>query len=272
VTGTTGTGDEPKLTPLNLMLVTIRLPDEPVVEPEPEPAEAFFDLQDGLVDYWTLDEGTGIEGLGTITTGLNGGIAGPFANVDFTSTAKIGDAAIQITGQPPSANTNLPHTTLTTPPWTISAWWRESGVETSPAPICTAINQGEDGSPVFSVALGVSPGSNQIRAILRNNSIPQEVTLNAPRPVLGTWVYVVLVYDAGGVARLYVDGQLAASTTSAPLSLTAFGPTEAARFIRFFGSFNNNLIGQIDEVGFWGRILSADEIEFLYNNGAGNRP
>jgi hypothetical protein len=40
MTGTTGTGDEPKLTPLNLMLVTLRLPDDPVEDPEPEPAEA----------------------------------------------------------------------------------------------------------------------------------------------------------------------------------------------------------------------------------------
>ena len=32
------TGGDPVLTPLNLLLVSISLPDEPAVEPEPEPA------------------------------------------------------------------------------------------------------------------------------------------------------------------------------------------------------------------------------------------
>jgi hypothetical protein len=38
-TGTTSTGPAARLTPLNLFLVTLRLPDEPVEDPEPEPAE-----------------------------------------------------------------------------------------------------------------------------------------------------------------------------------------------------------------------------------------
>jgi hypothetical protein len=55
-TGTTSTGPAARLTPLNLFLVTLRLPDEPVEDPAP--AEALPDLPDVSIGLWDFTGAT----------------------------------------------------------------------------------------------------------------------------------------------------------------------------------------------------------------------
>ncbi|HET9955412.1 MAG TPA: LamG domain-containing protein [Polyangiaceae bacterium] len=79
-----------------------------------------------------------------------------------------------------------------------------------------------------------------------------------------SWHHVALVFDGGAPAeqrvRLYLDGQLDSTHAEASSSIPDYdSPFEVGR-LRDGGG---NLIGQLDEVGFWQRALTTQEITQL---------
>ena len=86
------TGGDPVLTPLNLLLVSISLPDEPAVEPEPEPADPGIPqyLEQNLIEYFSFENDTDAK----ITGIINGSeLDASSGNVGITSEGFIGRAA-----------------------------------------------------------------------------------------------------------------------------------------------------------------------------------
>ena len=79
----------------------------------------------------------------------------------------------------------------------------------------------------------------------------------------GAWVHFVVVYD-GTTAYLYKNG-------AAPIT-AVYSLNTVASINMLFGSHAGAFFfpGAMDEVGFWdGRALSADDVAYLYNGGAG---
>lgn len=90
---------------------------------------------------------------------------------------------------------------------------------------------------------------------------------NFGAPSTGTWYYVVAWHDAAGnTINISVNNGTAnsAATTLAP-SDTAVATTLGGRT----GIATRYWDGRLDEVGFWKRVLTADEKTFLYNGGNG---
>jgi hypothetical protein len=78
------------------------------------------------------------------------------------------------------------------------------------------------------------------------------------------WHHLVGTYDKENV-RLYLDNAAGTPQAStANISVRDTTDVEAGRDINY-GQFQ----GVIDEIGIWGRVLSTNEIEYIYNSGAG---
>ncbi|MBN1557053.1 MAG: laminin G domain-containing protein [Lentisphaerae bacterium] len=107
------------------------------------------------------------------------------------------------------------------------------------------------------------------------------VTTSGPLDVpQGDWVFMALTYDAGAYAEttnvtvtLYADAQVVAQDNLYLDPDATWGPTNpavpfsvGARHFDAAGGVN----GDIDEVGLWHRVLTADELEQLFNAGFAN--
>lgn len=80
----------------------------------------------------------------------------------------------------------------------------------------------------------------------------------------GNWHFIAVTFNSGVTngSKIYIDGSLSLTftcTASSYIALKMFSD----------GVGSQNASGSIDEVGVWGRILSATDITNLYNGGAG---
>jgi hypothetical protein len=81
------------------------------------------------------------------------------------------------------------------------------------------------------------------------------------------WVHIIAWYTLSDQKmRIRIN-----DTTTSVSTMTAPLVQGTAEFSMGIGGDNNNnwLNGRIDEAGFWKRILTADEMTKLYNNGSG---
>lgn len=91
---------------------------------------------------------------------------------------------------------------------------------------------------------------------------PEQIPLNA-------WTHVVGTYD-GSVARLYINGELAGN--SSPVVMTTSSGAEGAIRIASIGDWTANpkyFKGRLDEITYYDRVLTTQEIQDYYNNQAG---
>ncbi|MBI2084031.1 MAG: LamG domain-containing protein [Candidatus Aenigmarchaeota archaeon] len=138
-------------------------------------------------------------------------------------------------------------------------------------------------STSFSVALWVNPNSTRVQGIIAKTSVPinqrwrifmsdtsGNIEFDAQPTDLGnaatttpiqteTWYFLAGTYD-GTNARLYVDGSLIATQAASAMynnntNHIEVAPSETARFN-----------GTIDEVMLFNRVLSTDEIQFIYES------
>jgi cysteine-rich repeat protein len=108
---------------------------------------------------------------------------------------------------------------------------------------------------------------------LNNNGVPESIEANAFGAVRkGEWNYVVASYDAtskmmsisvnaGQADTRFFSGTPKTSSTYITVGYDDYGiwgRTQRAGYI-----------SQLDEMGIWGRVLSSEEIQLLYNGGAG---
>ena len=81
------------------------------------------------------------------------------------------------------------------------------------------------------------------------------------------WHHVAFVYDQGvnGIIRIYVDGQLAASNPN--LGSWSWDPAEEIELGKSYDTFWERLNGELDDVQFYNRTLSAAEVVQAMNLG-----
>lgn len=113
----------------------------------------------------------------------------------------------------------------------------------------------------------LSYSGNQIQATV-NDSFTVNSSTNPNTFGTGTYFHVVFVFVASGTSVLYVNGASDGTTGSSPAAKgTSSGALNIGR--RAFITAEQYLNGSIDEIGWWGRALTAGEVTTLYNGGVG---
>ena len=126
----------------------------------------------------------------------------------------------------------------------------------------------------------------KILAVLRNGS-------KNPAPVYVTWwdtsvgryldtdstvlfdnqpsLHIVLTVTGGTLARLYINGALAATLDAGSLPQPCFPRADTFGIGKGFDSISDTptLIGSVDELRVWGGVLSATEVSTRYSQGSG---
>jgi len=236
------------------------------------------DIADGLVAYWPLDEGAG-----TTTSDLSGNgndgilIGGPNwvegklgGALDFDGSDDIVDC-----GNPPILD-------FGTGDFTVSAWMRVANV---PGGDVTIFSKGGDHSSAdlpgvrYQVMLD---SSDYIHPVLDDDSSKRDphgdITV-----IDGQWHHIVMMRRDGTMFRVYVDGVEDMGVTNHGESTLAadYDLSGTSRFKAYIGAVTDSrdtsgntleklFAGLIDDVAVWNRALTAEEISYLWNDGAGN--
>jgi hypothetical protein len=206
----------------------------------------------GLVGYWSFDEGTG-----TLAGDASGnGNTGTLTNGPTWTTGKLGKA-INFDGVDDYVNISSPSLGNT---YTFSAWVRVSTYA---------------GAPIQFPIFGEYTGSGDTKNYLYIDTVGRKLGLDQYLPSsgmaissttinAGVWYFVVATQTAPNQRNLYVNGVLEATANEvysggAPTIWTIGKRADSSAYY-----FN----GQLDEVRIYNRALSGTEITNLYNLGA----
>jgi hypothetical protein len=223
------------------------------------PADAPVALNEGLIGYWKLDEGMGVQARDSSGSNNNGSLRSlppsawmPGKQGTGLEIPRTDGSAVVV---PDSASLDGLR-----PGFTFAAWTFRMGHRPNYATVLSRQYQ-SSGSEHY--LLGFQNGT--LKALV-NSYLPQggEATLTAAgQAPLFTWVHVALSFD-GATARLYQDGKLVASaghtqaqmpdTTPLCLGCNENGPDD---------DNDETLGGRLDEVVVYSRALSAAEVARL---------
>ena len=220
-------------------------------------------LGTNLIAYWKMDETSGPRGeqvsereltdVNTVesTTGRvsNGGL---FVRADSTSLTRTSDSALE-TGDID---------------FTVSAWvyFNGSGGDS------TVINKGRVGNREYDLFYDVAPSPTlRLELYNGNNTLVGNITAASfGAIVLNTWYNVVGWHDAtNNFAGISVNLSVSTDATSGAVGASG-GEVRIGGFINESGGAISGVDGIIDEVGFWKKVLTAQERSDLYNSGTGN--
>jgi hypothetical protein len=140
--------------------------------------------------------------------------------------------------------------------FTVAAWVRlnsVSGIQTIAA---------IDGTNISPFYLQLNGGVFRFDQRTSDSTSSTLVQRTGLAPVINTWYHVVGVYNKqAGTIQLYVNG-VSQGTAVAGSSWTATGSTAIGR-AKWNGGSVDFLNGAVDEVRFYGRVLSGAEISAL---------
>ena len=210
--------------------------------PVPPTATPGGTLPNGLVGYWRLDEGSGSRAADASTAG-NACSLHPGAT---WSTGHFGGAT-SLNGSGGYLSCGIATLPAANAPQSISWWMNLPG---SPSGVQNVLSLTND--PKQS---GVQPG-------FRNGQFGVwkyggTFLVTATPPSTGTWHHVAYTFD-GTTHRLYVDGTLRGSATTAPQTAT---PSKL-EIGRWTGG-NEWLRGKLDDIRLYARVLSPTEVTVL---------
>ena len=228
------------------------------------------ELDTSLTTYWQLEEasGTRLDQL----SGCGGGGCDLTDNNTVTqeSPGKIGDAAsfALVTSE---YFTRADHADVSTGDidFTVAAWVL---LDSKPATIMTIMTRGDldTGGTDIEYVLNWVTGTDRFRFEVRNTEAATASAFGAPS--LATWYFVVGWHDAAGnTVNIQVNNTTAVSTA------TGGAVSDLAEAL-YIGAQNGSVSGTIrfwdgdmDEIGFWKRVLTAQERTDLYNGGTGSQ-
>ena len=214
-----------------------------------------MDLTSDLIGYWALDElsGAAIDSHGdNDLTAVNapGTVAGKInTSRDFVSASNKCFT---------SSSTDFP---LNTDPFSLSVWVKLTA-SVSNQMVVTRWNQASLSTSHYQLFASPSLGWRFI--LMRNGATP--VAVNGPSVITNVWTHILCYSIPGVEIGIRVNGGSVATTASA--SATTNTASEIV-----LGSRNNGASrdfywqGQIDELAFWGRVISSDEQLAVYNDG-----
>lgn len=228
-------------------------------------------LKNGLVSYWTCNQGSGnlIDSLGRNT------LTNVFAS--FQNSGKFGYAAI-LDGR---NNGNGSYFSITnanqsglssTSSFSISCWYFPFTQPTQ-AHMLVAKNDYTSGSQrtfQFYYEYYVSSGSNYALTLYTSTNGSNDI--GGPMPYsnmkIGAWNHLCVRFDASNqTASIFANGVKIGTHTSMPTTL--FSSTASFRIGRNLDLGNVNAFGAMSDIGYWNRPLSDYEFGLLYNDGKG---
>jgi hypothetical protein len=216
-------------------------------------------LTDSLISYWSLDE-------------ASGDALDAHGSNDLTDNNTVGTAAGKVAGARDFERGSSQHFSLADNAdlstgdidFTIAAWVQ---LESKPGGNMSVVQKTtnlsgeyfffhEASSDRFKLEVYGAGGFGSVGAVTANN-------LGAPS--LATWYFVVAWHDsANNEVGISVNAGTPDTAAHSAGVLDGAGAFELSGFT--FGTFWDGLI---DEVGFWKRVLTADERTELYNGGDG---
>ncbi len=219
------------------------------------------DLQEGMVGYWSMDAST-IDDMTVQDSGPNA-YDGTLNNAPVEVPGVLGEA-LDLEG----AYIALGNLTdwAATNQLSISLWAKWKG-DTDPADnwrgLCGKRTGWNGTADVLYWYLEI--GSDDLMGFSSGPNGWAGATYTLPTD---EWAHVVVTFD-GTNAALYVDGAL----IGGPYALAFGNDVDAETVIGAVqGDGSNDFNGALDEVGFWNRALTEDEIAELYNGGKGATP
>jgi len=224
------------------------------------PLTTYGALTDSLVSWWSMEETGGarvddhgvndltdnntvLYGTGIITNGADY----EYSNSEYLSIDSGSQVGLDVSGD-----------------FSVSAWVYYESVSAGRYIISKGFES--DGNTVRAYNFGWQP--NTLNMHISSGCSGGGTFSVAWTPSTDTWYHLVGVYDASaGEISFYVNGSQQGTTqTGAPNSIC----TSASK--TFIGSYDQTYYyhdGILDELGFWSRTLTTDEITSLYNAGAG---
>lgn len=207
-------------------------------------------LTDGLIGYWKMDDNSN-DALGS----RNG------SDTSMTySTGKINNAGV-FNGSS-SAVTIANHTSLFPTSLTVSLWINFTTVQQNKH-IFTLQNANDSPYLGFSIFVEDSANGKKIWSATRSTSFGWVASTNNLND--GNWHHVVVTFDSG-THTMWVDGTQNSQNTGKTLVWDTGANLMFGKFYNYAGGYYN---GKLDEVGYWNRALTSDEIATLYNSGSG---
>lgn len=209
-------------------------------------------LADNLISYWSLEEasGTRADAHGTNDLTDNNTVAG--------ATGKVGTAA-DFEADNSEYLSRADNADLSTGDidYTVAAWVY---LESKGASRSFVSKENE-------FALWYDSGGDSLAFSTVNAGGSSAQAQTGGSPSTATWYYVVGVHDSvNNLTKISVNGGAFATQSFSAGSSDTGNPFYVGRF-DFFGA--KYMDGLIDEVGFWKRCLTADEVTELYNGGSG---
>lgn len=220
-------------------------------------AEWTPNLDEGLVYYYNLDETSG-QAIESVNGLVNGAVEGATQG----ATGKIANA-YYFDGMNDRVSLGDVNEVEGINELTVSVWVKT----TNPNQYSALISNG--GNLDASFTLMMRDGGATVSLI----SNPACYSSDTPSIADGNWHLLTAVYDGkANDIRIYLDGTLSVTRSDASLSCLGEIPTTPTKlsiggmsYSQTAHSFN----GFLDEVGFWNRALTPEEILQLYDNGNG---
>ncbi len=218
--------------------------------PTPTPTATPGPLMDRLLAYWRMDEtsGTRVDSIGSNNLTNNGTVT--YAD------GKQGNAAA-FSGSNYFTAANNPSLQSGDIDFTIAGWfyltsktgWKEFIVKGSEYVL-------EYNPDVDRFRFTTAAGTNRVLA----NDFGS--------PSLNTWYFIVAWHDSGAnTINIQINNGTANSTaTTTPITAGA-----ADLYVGAQAGPTNYMAGRIDELGFWGKVLTTSEKTTLFNGGNGMR-
>ncbi len=217
-------------------------------------------LNNGLVGYWKLDEGTGATTIRNSTgTGNTAQLVnGPTWSTDMPSNIQFNDPkSVNFDGTDDYIQADQSAALKPTNAVTVSGWFKQSG-----AAVDIVGAAGWDAGSAKPYALDVDNAGSEAYSFAyftgTNRSAVWATTVDTG------WHHLVGTFDGSQLkASLYVDSILRATDTS-PQSTLTYNSFGSKRFQ--IGSDGSTFFsGKIDDVRVYNRVLSTSEITALYN-------
>ncbi|MHC4206918.1 MAG: LamG domain-containing protein, partial [Planctomycetota bacterium] len=235
------------------------------------------DITDGLIGYWPLDEGAGFTTAdmseagygfdGTLTGGpiWTGGQFGSALNFDGADDYVL-CAERDGTGPGTYPEELMPET------FTVSCWTRLDNFAYFSSFVGNGMDTGGDECGFFLYNFGwVDENEQDFGLAIRTETAMSY--LETPNIYeTNTWYHLAATYD-GTNASIYIDGELAAGPESVggPMrwisSESGNYPERFAIGVWLDPGYDLWIDGLIDDVGYWGRSLTADEVSIIFSMG-----
>ena len=227
----------------------------------------------GLVGYWQFNETTGTSVADSSGNGLTAAMLNGMDASSATERGVVGNS-FRFAGAASDDEVSVTNVALDTEVLTFSAWIRDF------APTCTGVSEFNcwgiarkiAGNPPNSTAMNGWFLDNRYGSaeLMFYNADTTSFSLTTGSNTIddGLWHHVAFTRDASNNVNLYLDGTLVDSGVDT-YTLTNTQPLRIGSSLSGVDG-GRNFDGNIDEVRFYNRVLSAEEIAQLYEYGLGD--